>query len=92
MLPSQTPKEQVGDWKVGDRFVYRGAMRTIYLLSLIFSKAGLKRTKEMSSLYGGESILIQTLETNLQMKFDEFSDAHRPPLWPSIPLNLSYGR
>lgn len=55
-------------------------------------QAGLKRTKEMSSLYGGESILIQTLETNLQMKFDEFSDAHRPPLWPSIPLNLSYGR
>lgn len=55
-------------------------------------QAGLKRTREMSDLYGGESILIQTCETNLQMKFDEFSDTHQPPLWPSIPLNLGYGR
>jgi len=55
-------------------------------------QAGLKRTREMSDLYGGESILVQTMETNLQMKFDEFSDAHQPPMWPSIPLNLGYGR
>jgi len=55
-------------------------------------QAGLKRTREMSDLYGGESILIQTLETNLQMKFDQFSDTHQPPIWPSIPLNLRYGR
>ena len=38
MLSSQTPKEQVGDGKVGDRFVYRDATRTIYLLSLIFPR------------------------------------------------------
>ena len=54
-------------------------------------QAGAKRTREMSLLYGGESILVQTLETKLQMKFDEYADQNQPNLWPSIPLNLSYG-
>ena len=75
------------------QFVFRSrSVRNIkYINTHNGPQAGAKRTREMSLLYGGESILVQTLETKLQMKFDEYADQNQPNLWPSIPLNLSYG-
>ena len=44
--------------------------------------------REMSSLYGGESLAVHCVETRLQLEFNDWSDLHRPVTWPALPLNI----
>ncbi|XP_039251031.2 uncharacterized protein LOC120328568 [Styela clava] len=51
-------------------------------------QAGSARTNELKLLYGSNALQIQSLETQLQAKFDENRTRLQPKLWPVIPLNL----
>ena len=44
--------------------------------------------REMSSLYGAESLAVHCVETRLQLEFNDWSDLHRPVTWPALPLNI----
>ena len=47
-----------------------------------------KQMSEMKILFGDSAQEIFSLETAMQLKFDQFRDKRNPPFWPCIPLNL----
>merc|ERR1719481_1352039 len=44
--------------------------------------------KEMSILYGSKALRVHSVETQVQLKFDQWTDQNKPIMWPAMPLKI----
>lgn len=44
------------------------------------------RKERMQEIYGDNANIIQTMETAIQLNFDNLCDLHQPKFWPTIPI------
>ncbi|XP_037090230.1 gem-associated protein 8-like [Pollicipes pollicipes] len=50
-----------------------------------------RRRDQMLRLYGVGAERVAALESRVQLEFGRVTEAHRPPLWPNIPLWIRFG-
>lgn len=53
-------------------------------------RPGLRRTTEMTQIYGKGAAMIHGMETALQMTYDRNIDIKQPPFWPNMPLKIIF--
>ncbi|XP_063415741.1 gem-associated protein 8-like [Mytilus trossulus] len=53
-------------------------------------RPGIRRTSEMTQLYGKGAAMIHGMETALQMTYDRNVDIKQPPCWPNMPLKIVF--
>ena len=53
-------------------------------------RPGMRRTQEMSLLYGNGAPMIHGMETAMQLTYDKNCDTKQPKLWPQLPLNIVF--
>lgn len=53
-------------------------------------RPGLRRTTEMTKIYGKGAAMIHGMETALQMTYDRSVDIRQPPCWPNMPLKIVF--
>lgn len=53
-------------------------------------RPGVRRTAEMTKLYGKGAAMIHGMETAVQMSYDRTMDIHQPKFWPNMPLKIVF--
>ncbi|XP_029645919.1 gem-associated protein 8 [Octopus sinensis] len=53
-------------------------------------RPGSQRTSEIKQLYGKKASLIHSMETALQMTYDQMVDLKQPKMWPNMPLKIVF--
>ncbi|XP_078322997.1 gem-associated protein 8-like [Crassostrea virginica] len=53
-------------------------------------RPGVRRTAEMTKLYGKGAAMIHGMETAIQMSYDRTADIQQPKYWPNMPLKIVF--
>lgn len=53
-------------------------------------RPGVRRTAEMTKLYGKGAAMIHGMETAVQMSYDRTMDIRQPKFWPNMPLKIVF--